>query len=312
MEESLPNFDEIVVCLIDGEYHLGLAGLANSLTKSGFEGLIHVAFRGSLPPWVKQLKPINDSSFYLTREIIIHFEEVHTDMHLAYYKPYFIKEAFNKYHNANKVFYFDVDIVVNASWNFFSNWLADDICFCIDSNFGFVHYNHPWRKEWRKLNGNDPECFNGTNYYVNSGFIGISRKNILLINKWIELTELYRQTGDDLKQILQDGHRSYKGDQDLLNAAITVTPEIVLSIIGKEGMGFGHPAYLMTHATGENKPWKKNFLKHLLVKGRKPSFSEKNFFKFCRYPINLYSPVEHFFIKVNLYVTSVLGRFIGY
>ena len=99
------NYDEIIVCLFDGDYHIGLAALINSLNKFGFKGLVNAAYRRDMPPWINQLKPIGDNYFYLTNDITIHFKQVDTDMHLGYYKPHFIKETFNDHPSTNKIHY---------------------------------------------------------------------------------------------------------------------------------------------------------------------------------------------------------------
>lgn len=312
MSETLVGHDEIVVCLYDGDYHLGVAALANSLVKSNFNGLINTAYRGPLPPWVKQLKAVDENTFCLTNNIIIHFEKVETEIHLAYYKPYFIKETFAKYPEADKIFYFDVDIVVSAPWSFFSNWLEEDVCLCLDNSYEYVHNNHPWRKDWKRLAKVDDFFYSPVTAYVNSGFIGIRRKSMALLDKWIELTKRFEEIGGNLKEVNQNGKSSYKGDQDLLNAAITVSPEIELSLIGKEGMGFTQPAYLMSHAVSKVKPWKKNFLKFLIETGHKPSHSEKDFFNYCKYPIKLFSQFGFFLKRSNLILAKFFGRYIGY
>lgn len=304
--------EEIIVCLYDGKYHFGLAALVNSLVRSNFKGLINTAYRDGLPPWVTQLKLIDNNAYYVTNDIIIHFELVTTDIHFAFYKPYFIKQTAVNFPLTNKIFYFDVDIVIDAPWSFFSNWLEDKVCLCLDDSYEYVHNNHPWRKDWKKLANMEKTFFNPETAYVNSGFIGIMRESIYLIDKWIELTNKFKELGGSLEVIFQDGHNSYKGDQDLLNAAITVSPEIKLSLIGKEGMGFTQPAYLMTHAVSKIKPWNKNYLSYLIKNGHKPSYSEKNFFNYCKYPINVFSKFQFFRKKSNLFIASFFGRYIGY
>src|ERR1700712_944310 len=94
--ENIAN-KEIVVCLFDGDYHLGFAALVNSLVKADFNGLIHAGYRGDLPTWVNQLKLVASNLYQITNEITIQFSQVDTDMHLGYYKPFFIKETFNHY-----------------------------------------------------------------------------------------------------------------------------------------------------------------------------------------------------------------------
>ena len=286
--------------------------MANSLAKSDFKGTIYIGYRGILPPWLGQLKNTESGEYYLTGNIVMQFEVIETNLHLAYYKPYFIRKAFTKFSQANKFFYFDVDIVVNAAWTFFSYWLDNGVCLCLDSSFDFVHPNHPWRKDWKRLADIDIAQFNPISDYINSGFIGVARENIGIIDTWITLTEKYDEKGGNLKVINQDGHSSFKGDQDLLNAVITISPEVKLNLIGKEGMGFTQPSYLMTHVINKVKPWRKNFVYHLIRYGHKPSHPEKNFFNHCKYPITLFPKSKMIIKKTNLVIATVLGRYIGY
>ncbi|MEO6549466.1 MAG: hypothetical protein ABIN94_15795 [Ferruginibacter sp.] len=312
MPDKENDLNEAIVCLFDGHYHLGLAALVNSLVKSNFKGFINTAYRGELPPWLNQLQSTGNNSYRVTKDVTIHFDLVDTVMNLAFYKPYFIAKTFQDYPLANRLFYFDVDIVVNAPWAFFSNWLDGHVCLCLDSSYEYVHSNHPWRRDWKKLANVEDGFNNPETAYVNSGFIGITRKNIYLVQKWILLTDKFAELGGSVKEFFQDGHMSYKGDQDLLNAAITVSPEIELSLIGKEGMGFTQPAYLMTHAVAKDKPWNKNFISHLFRIGQKPSFSERNFFNYCETPIALFSSAVLRVKNINLFLATFLGRFIGY
>ncbi|MBC7890465.1 MAG: hypothetical protein H7Z13_21540 [Ferruginibacter sp.] len=305
------DYTEVVVCLCDGEYHNGVAALANSLAKSEFKGLIHVGYRGRLPPWVRQLEAISEKSFYVTKEIVLHFKRVDIDMHLGYYKPFFIKETFDIYSNTQKIYYFDADIITSAPWVLFSNWLEKGVCLCLDSAFHFLHHNHPWRKDWRRLAAADELVVNNTNHYFNSGFIGLERESILLIDRWIFVTKKYIEKGGNIDSFSKDAFSSFKGDQDLLNAAITISPEIDISIMGKEGMGFTHPATVMMHAIGHVKPWNNKFLIHLIISGRKPNIPEQTFFSYCKYPICIFSPFLYNIKKLDLVSASFLGRFLG-
>ncbi len=304
-------YRNIIVTLYEGHYHYGVAALLNSLKISGFVGLFRVGFKGNLPPWTGQLKHIEGNLYELDSDILVSLENLNPEYHFGYYKPYFIKDSFDKYPTAENVSYFDPDIVVIAPWEFYLNWTKAGVALCTDNCFPFVHRNHPWRKEWRSF---APDAFTGhhiIDQYVNSGFVGVKRSSVLLIERWIEFTEKYNKDGGNLSLFEKDAHRAFKGDQDLLNAAITVTPEIDLSIIGSEGMGFSFPAYLMAHAVGNVKPWKENFIRKVLFKGIRPSFMSKCYFKYCNSPIVCYNGFVLFYYRLCLKLAAFLGRLLS-
>jgi len=305
------SLKEVVVTLYENHYHFGVAALINSLSSNNFDGLVLVGYRGDLPSWVAGLGKADAESCYQVGTLKVKFEPLSTQMHFGYYKPVYMNEVFNTYPSVEQVYYFDPDIVINAPWRFFRDWANTGISLCMDLSFPFVHVNHPWRNDWRKLSGMEERYFNPVEYYVNSGFIGIKKDDRVLLERWISLTDKYKQENGDLSQFEKDGTRSFKGDQDLLNAAITVSSDLIFSIIGQEGMGFSQPAYLMTHAIDAVKPWKKKFVKQLLLKGKKPNLFEKNYFKYCNAPISVYSKNEMSFKKLDLKLSAALGRFIG-
>ena len=308
-DEKIPH-QEIIVCLFDGSYNLGAAALINSIVKSEFKGLIHIGYRGALPAWANRLESSGENQFYVTRDVVIHFKQVDTLMHLGYYKPYFIKEAFDIYKDADKIYYFDVDVTVKAPWIVFSNWLENGSCLCLDNSFHFLHYSHPWRKQWKLLAPEYEKDFNAINYYFNSGFLGIERQSIALIDRWIYFTEKYIEIGGDVTRFVKEKYNYLKGDQDLLNAAIT-TSNVEVSIIGKEGMGFTLPATVMAHAIGEEKPWDNWFLKQLIKTGHKPNLADKAFFSNCKYPIQIFYSFIYKIKKFDMFTASFFGRILG-
>ncbi len=306
------HYDEIVVCLYDRSFHLGVAALANSLVKSGFKGLINIGHRDNiLPEWVAQLKAIADNYYVLSPDVNLHFTRVETDMHLGYYKPYFLKETIADNTSTNKFYYFDVDILIKAPWEVYTKWLETGVCLCLDNAFHYVHHNHPWRKDWRKISEEKEIYFNNTPHYYNSGFVGIDRNSVILIDRWIFITEKYRKMGGNIGEFVKEAYGSFKGDQDLLNAAITVSSDVEISTMGKEAMGFTLPATMMWHAVGELKPWNKIFTFQMIRLGQGPTMAEKMFFSFCKYPLIIFTPLTCKIKKLDLRFAAFLGRFIG-
>ena len=60
---------EWLVCtLFEGDYHLGLAALINSLVRNGYRGRIAVGYHGALPPWLNQLQAAGDEQYDFFRE----------------------------------------------------------------------------------------------------------------------------------------------------------------------------------------------------------------------------------------------------
>jgi len=311
MAHEKMDHKEIIVCLFDGRYNLGAAALLNSLVKAEFKGLIYMGYQDALPTWANQLESLGENHFYVTDDIVIHFKQVDTEMHFGYYKPFFLKEACDIYKNTDKVYYFDVDIVVKAPWSFFSNWLVSGYCVCLDSSFHFLHRNHPWRKEWKQWAPPGEVQFNEIDYYFNSGFLGIERKSIKLVDRWIYFTKKYKEVGGNMKRFEKDAYKHLKSDQDLLNAAITISADIEISIIGKEGMGFTAPSTLMEHAIGSVKPWNNGFCKQLIKSGQKPNAADKSFLANCKYPINIFPNYTYQIKKIDMLAASVFGRILG-
>jgi hypothetical protein len=309
MSGKMDSNTEIVITLYEGHYHYGVAALVNSLYKSGFHGVVRVGYRGALPAWISQLTKINDTDYSLHDSIVLSFVFLETDMHFAYYKPFFFKETLAAFPEVQRLYYFDPDIVVNAPWSFFSAWPEMGVALCLDNCYSFLHVNHPWRNEWMKLTGSSPR--NNCDYYVNTGFIGFKRADIIIASRWADITTKFSATGGDVKKFHKSGHNAIKTDQDLLNAIINVSPDINFSVIGKEGMGFTQPAYLMSHAVSDVKPWKKNHLKDLFRRGNRPSLMDKSYLAFSNFPIRSYGSVSLKLKQINLRAAVVLGRLIG-
>lgn len=302
------EYKSIVVTLFQGHYHKGVAALLNSLQSSGFNGLVRIGYNGPLPDWIKQFKNLQNSLFVLSDSIHFEFVLLEKDIHFGYYKPYFLKESMVAFPSADRFYYFDPDIVVIAPWSFYTNWTNSGVTLCTDNCFPYVYRNHPWRNDWIELAKDSYSTFNPIDFYVNSGYVGLKRSDLVILERWIVLTEKYRSIGGDLSQFEKDGHRSVKGDQDLLNAAITISPDVQYSVIGSEGMGFSYPAYLMAHAVGNIKPWKENYIRNVFLKGTIPSFAAKCYYQHCNKPIIIYSSLRLMYERFCLKFASLLGR----
>jgi len=291
------RYRNVVITLFEKHYEYGVAALLNSLYQANYEGIVCIGYKGKLPFWVNQLQEMKGDRnlYYLSEKIAIRFDELKIDMHFGYYKPYYLKEMAQIYPEAQGWYYFDPDIIVLAQWSFYENWIQSGVALCQDSNFTLLYWNHPWRNQWRK----DFEAFNkGTdktlNYYINSGFIGVSKLHFELIERWVEVNELYKSLKYPVHFFDQRNTLSaYKGDQDVLNATMTMSPDLSFSILGKEGMAFDFPHTIMAHAVDGAgvKPWKRNYIRTALL-GKRVSFADECFLNFCSTPIRLYMQAE--------------------
>lgn len=292
MENSYRN---VVITLFENRYEYGVASLVNSLHKADYEGIVCIGYKGRLPFWINQLKQKKGSSqlYQLSDKIDIRFDELIVDMHFGYYKPYYLKEMAKIYPEALGWYYFDPDIVILAKWGVFENWVQSGVALCQDSNFDLLYWNHPWRNQWRSDYIEFNKGIDKTlNYYVNSGFIGVNSEHFELINRWILVNEKYKALKYPIHYFDRKGNlNAYKGDQDVLNAAITVSSDLFFSILGKEAMAFDYPVGIMAHAINNSKPWNSNYIKNVLS-GIKVSIAEEYFWNFCSSPIKSYSQLE--------------------
>ena len=307
------NYKHVVTTLYEGHYEFGVGALINSLVSSDFEGLICVAYKGNLPFWLQQLKSENQSDklYKITEKVWLRFDEVIVDMHFGYYKPYYLKQMADAYPETMGCFYFDPDIVVIGKWSFYENWIQSGVAICQDSNYSILYWNHPWRNKWRADFSNSNRGVDKTlNYYINSGFIGVNRPHFEIINRWIEINEVYKSLGYPIHFFDQSQALSaYKGDQDVLNAALTLSPDLTYSIIGKEAMAFDFPYAIMAHAVDGAgvKPWKRNYLKHA-IKGGKATVTDEAYLDYCSVPIEIYSQSALKKKRILLKISKIINR----
>jgi hypothetical protein len=306
------KINSIVFTLYEGHYERGVGSLINSLVNHSFQGKIVVGYKGSLPSWLSQLEK-KDNNYLINERIELFFCHLNTDYHLAYYKPFFMLDLFEKYPECNNVFYFDPDICNKCNWNFYEKWVNFGLAVCLDNCYELVPFHHPWRHEWLdlgKIFNYEPKQI--LDFYFNSGFVGAKRADISVVKIWKELTIALEKSGYDITQLKKIGREnSIITDQDILNAAIMFS-DVICSPIGRDGMDFTGGGFLMSHAVGSVKPWKKQFIRSLFTAGNIPSISETEFFKNLTHPINLYTPIALFTKKLDIKLAKIMGRIIGH
>lgn len=311
------NPDEGLVCtLFEGDYHLGLAALLNSLVQNGFQGCIAAGYRGALPPWIGQLKPLNGvakdgaprASYEISPGVRIDFIYLDTPVHFTNLKPQFMQQLIVE-RGCKYIWYFDPDIMVRCAWSFYAQWVKHGVALCEDVN-GSLPANHPLRYHWMELVSpaglNNPQPLSK---YYNGGFIGLPAPCSGFLDLWEDVTRIAESVGFDVRGF-GTGDRTnpfFRADQDTLNITAMYT-EHPLTTVGADGMDFAPGGGTMFHAIGPLKPWRKQMVWSALS-GVPPSGSDKAFVANLTYPIRPYSGLGLACKRLSCTVGAMIGRF---
>lgn len=298
--------------LCEGDYHLGVAALLNSLVASGFKGVFVIGWRGAPPPWIETLDKhaSGDRSVMGIRVIL---EELRTPWLLAHVKPHFMLDVLERLvPEADSVCYADPDIVLDCPWSFFESWMARGVALCEDCCFPNMSRHHYLRLCWqefaRERMGVDVDPSIERDY--NSGFVGLLRKNMDFLQTWRKAMDQLELSGMPLEH-LKPGTRLdpfFGTDQDMMNVAAMVHGDR-LAILGTEGMGFTLGMTVMWHAVASPKPWRMHFIWDLLRTGRPVSLSHRQYWRFASGPVRAWSPMQLLIRRLDLRTAIIMSRF---
>jgi hypothetical protein len=313
-----------VVCtLFEHHYHFGVAALVNSLCKSGYKGTVYAGFRGSLPPWAEgpaKLLSNGHSELQVTPEVRVLFIPLTTSAHLTNYKPDFMLQVETlAAAESDAVIYCDPDIVINIEWNYIEDWISCGVAVCEDVNSPLSE-SHPTRVGWRRFfkpHGYDLHF--RTICFANGGFIGVTWDHRKLLLLWQEfITHVAGLLGGkDVVGI--EGGQTLQGlygfadcfsqpDQAAMNAIFEACPEIPVSFLGRQAMGFQSGRTPFPHALGSPKPWKRQYIQRALS-GIPPTEVDKVYWNHVQGPILPFTPAYIFYIRIQLAICAALGRF---
>jgi hypothetical protein len=308
-----------ICTLFEGHYHHGVAALSNSLYNNGFRGSIYVGYRGELPSWAStsivnhNLEYQDGRTLKIFEGLKLHFLPINTNYHLANYKPFFMLELWSgPAKNADKMFYFDPDIVIKSQWEYFDKWVDYGVALVHEITSNDMPPSHPLRKNWeeviRKCNKKNVRSINS---YINSGFCGLKRKDISFLKDWVCITETaitnFEFNSQQFQHSKNRGFMFFAQDQDAFNIT-AMCSESPISEMGPEAMDFIHGGFTMSHAIGGPKPWRKNFILSAL-KGIPPSIADKTFWLNVGLPISTFNYGTKIYIKYAIKVASFMGRF---
>lgn len=306
----LPENEQVICTLFEGDYHLGTAVLLNSIVRSGFQGLFWAGYRGALPPWTAKLQK-TEQGLYRVGDALLGFEEIDNPVHFTQFKPEFMRSLFDRGVATRNLWYFDPDITVRCQWEFYQRWIQFGVCLCQDITMGTMPSNHPIRCEWMdaaKESGWAAPVSTQERYY-NGGFVAMHVDYREFLDTWIAAMKLANSAGVDPHK-LQDGTRAntyYSTDQDALNIAAMYS-QSPMSTIGPEGMGFLPGGFTMYHTVGGKKPWRKKFVRAALA-GDPPWNGDKHFLECADGPIRAYSSGQLQSMRRAANWGTLIGRF---
>jgi hypothetical protein len=317
-----PQNTTIVCTVFEGHYHKGVAALVNSLSVNGFEGTIYAGYKGALPPWaVIEAKEKNYEVMRVKDNLKLHFLKFPDTAFLPYCKPNFMLDLFDTLEpQAERVIYFDCDIVVKCTFSYFEQWSDFGIMLVEDINSP-ISTTDPLRYQWVDyFKKHDISVRRDSNQYVNGGFIGMNRRAKGFLNTWNHIQNLVLEDMNAMKVDVHKSHlpekisglkdRTYmfnRTDQDALNVAKDTTEE-VLAIADSSAMDFKSVGFVMSHAAAKEKPWEKNWLKFVLKNGQRPSPTDRIFLNYTVSPISIYNNRERKIKQIHLKLASILGR----
>ncbi len=301
-----------ICTLFEGDYHLGLAALVNSLAAAGYAGTVWAGYRGALPPWLPQLKRLDAAGdeYIVTDQMRLAFVRLDTDYSLTNYKPQFMLDLLaGKACDCEYLWYFDSDIFIRCKWQFFAEWQQYGIALCQELVNNILPEDSPLRRKWMRV-ATDAGLRNPRplHCYFSGGMVGVSARQSSFLDTWRLLIERAEAEGCDPRDFLS-GNREmtfFSADQDALNITAMYT-EHPLTTMGPEAMGFVPGGYTMYHTVG-SKPWKGSFLRRSLA-GIPPSSAEKFFFTQVSSPIRAYTPLEFGAKRLACSIAAFIGRF---
>jgi len=314
-ERQKPAQSRTALCtLFEGDYHYGLAALANSLLAAGYQGDLWVGYRGLLPPWLNQLEQTRSepAEYSLNGRIRLLFVPLQTPLHLTNYKPQFLERIFTELApELDYLWYFDPDICVEFPWSFFTTWQQYGIAICEERSRFAMPATDPIRLQWidlgRELQLGDPRPCNS---YYNGGLLGLGRAQMDLLQLWKQILDAAAERkGLDLNRVysVPTEHPFHMQDQDALNMALLFSSHFV-SALGPEAMGFIPGWNAMFHAV-QIKPWRINFLTSALYQGIPPNTAMKSFLGHVAGPIRPYAAFKLRRLRLSAKLASFIGRF---
>lgn len=313
-----------ICTLFENDYHHGVATLFNSLVRNGYRGRLYAGYRGPRPAWSasgKQAAVGTWSDAWILDvadgcEIV--FLPLVTDAHFTNIKPDFMLSLFAQAAlGVDYLLYLDPDICVTRDWRYLDDWTACGVALCEDVNSPIAEH-HPKRVGWRRHFGERGiELGYRSAQYVNGGCVGVSRADSIVLWNW-KLLSGHMATvigGLGVAKVGKGSEFATKGfahcfdcsDQDALNAALQMTPDVAFSVLPRSAMGFEHGELVLPHALGPEKPWRRRYLANAL-RAVSPHAADRAFWAYADGPVRHVSKGRLFWARATLGAAGAVAR----
>lgn len=315
----LHNMASSAICtLFEGHYHCGVAALVNSLYTHGFRGSVYAGYRGELPAWCEPAASNEALPWPGARTLAVaaglhlHLLPLAVTGHLTNHKPDFMLQLWaGPAREAPGMVYFDPDIVVKCNWAFYERWLTHGVALVHEIIANDMPPTHPVRHEWEQVIRHlNEQVVRELHSFINGGFCGVARRDMAFLEVWAAVMRAARDHyREDMTSFIPGDrtHLFHGVDQDALNIA-AMCSAVPISEVGPDGMDFTGGGWLMSHAVGAPKPWKKRFVRAAL-QGNPPTLAERAFWKYAYSPIACFSPSQNRFTEYTLLLAAFIGRF---
>jgi hypothetical protein len=307
----MPTQRSVVFTLLESHYHLGAAVLFNSLYAAGFRGKCLIGHKGPPPPWCTDRSPEGRPRWNGPEGFHVECIPTETAWHLTNHKPaFFLRLWRDIVPEAERLYYFDPDVVVKREWLYFEDWADHGVALVQDVN-PCMPADHPVRQAWARFlreAGFPPT--QARDAYYNGGFVGIHRRDLAFAQLWHHLIEAGQSAGftpGTVTQVMKHYPYFRFADQDFLAMTTMVSP-IALSTIGPSGMDFFPGGTQLSHAMGSPKPWLRRYVIRAL-KGIPLANADRLFWANAAGPIRVFSGARLVWEKSALALAALVGRF---
>ncbi len=298
---------QVAICtLYEGDYHFGLAALANSLYASGFIGDLWVGTRGGRPPW---LAGDPTDSLELSNGMHLKFISIDTPFHFSHFKPQFMAQVLAQDLGADRVAYIDPDIVIKAGWGFFDDWTSRGIALVGDF-YEAISEDHLYRHHWRDFAvARQQKRVRKLDRYYNGGFVSIRRCDQDFLSVWENLIAGLPNLGLPIDKLLPatNLHPYQFTDQDLLNASLECG-DWELATLQPSAMDLrGQVGQVMCHMTPGAKPWRCGYFLGPR-RFRERSHACRQYWNHVNGPIHPYTSGELALRKLDQKLAALFGK----